>query len=62
MYALFCLLGWTPLHEACNHGYSELVSLLLSNGAGVNTHGMDGDTPLYDATINNHSKVRRLHT
>lgn len=56
---MYCCLstGWTPLHEACNHGHSELVSLLLGFGAGVNTRGMDGDTPLHDATINNHAEV-----
>ena len=50
-------LGWTPLHEACNHGHPDLVSLLLRSGAGVNTRGMDGDTPLHDATVNSHPKV-----
>ena len=54
---LFSSEGWTPLHEACNHGHTEVVSLLLGHGAGVNTRGMDGDTPLHDATINNHAQV-----
>ena len=54
---VLCSEGWTPLHEACNHGHLELVSLLLGCGAGVNTRGMDGDTPLHDATINKHTEV-----
>lgn len=27
--------GWTPLHEACNHGYVEITALLLEAGAKV---------------------------
>ena len=27
--------GWTPLHEACNHGYGEITRLLLKAGAKV---------------------------
>ena len=61
IYIRVCVVGWTPLHEACNHGHPELVSLLLTSGARVNTRGMDGDTPLHDATINNHPHVRK-HT
>ena len=52
--------GWTPLHEACNHGHPDLVSLLLREGAGINSRGMDGDTPLHDATINSHPKVHTV--
>ena len=49
--------GWTPLHEACNYGYPELVLALLRRGAKVNARGMDGDTPLHDATVNSHVEV-----
>ena len=47
--------GWTPLHEACNHGHKEVVDLLLSKGANVNDRGgpmCDGVTPLLDAASN----------
>ena len=54
---LHCILGWTPLHEACNHGHSDVVSVLIDKGANVNALGMDGDTPLHDAVINNHTQV-----
>ena len=54
--------GWTPLHEACNHGHLEVVSLLLKHRAEVNARGMDGDTPLHDAAVNGHLEVRRNYS
>ena len=45
------------MHEACNHGYTEIVMLLLDSGAYVNASGMGGDTPLHDAVVNNHLEV-----
>lgn len=47
--------GWTPLHEACNHGFKDIVILLLDHGAPVNDRGgplCDGVTPLLDAASN----------
>ncbi|XP_071488390.1 tonsoku-like protein [Diadema antillarum] len=44
--------GWTPLHEACNYGYCEIVDVLVSAGADINDRGgdkCDGVTPLHDA-------------
>ncbi|KAK3930791.1 Tonsoku-like protein [Frankliniella fusca] len=44
--------GWTPLHEAANHGFLDIVELLLENGANINHRGgaaAGGITPLYDA-------------
>ena len=55
VYSLFS--GWTPLHEACNHGYVDIVALLLDSGAYINASGMGGDTPLHDAVVNNHIEV-----
>lgn len=49
--------GWSPLHEACNHGWLGVAELLLRAGADVNARGLDDDTPLHDAAINGHSKV-----
>lgn len=47
--------GWLPLHEAANHGFTEIVELLLENGALINDKGgskCDGFTPLHDACGN----------
>lgn len=54
----YCVIGWTPLHEACNHGHSVIVGMLLQHGAKVNVRGMEGDTPMHDAVINGHLEVR----
>lgn len=47
--------GWLPLHEASNHGFKEIVELLLDNKASINDKGgtsCDGFTPLHDACGN----------
>lgn len=54
------LLGWTPLHEACNHGWYEVAFRLVSSGANVNARGLDNDTPLHDAAANGHLKIIKL--
>lgn len=54
----FCILGWSPLHEACNRGFYHVSKLLIDAGADVNAKGLDNDTPLHDACVNNHFKVR----
>lgn len=51
------VLGWTPLHEACNHGWYEIANLLIQFGADVNAPGLERDTPLHDAAINKHENV-----
>lgn len=54
---IFLISGWTPLHEACNHGWYGVALALVQAGASVNARGFDDDTPLHDAAINGHSKV-----
>lgn len=54
------ILGWTPLHEACNHGWYEVAFRLVQSGANVNAKGLDNDTPLHDAAINGHLKLVKL--
>lgn len=39
--------GWTPLHEACNHGHYAVAQILVKAGANVNARGLDDDTPLH---------------
>ena len=41
--------GWTPLHEAANHGHYNVAVVLAKAGANVNATGLDDITPLHDA-------------
>ncbi|XP_026579052.1 tonsoku-like protein [Pseudonaja textilis] len=55
--------GWTPLHEACNHGHLETVRLLLDHGASIDDPGgpgCEGITPLHDALNCGHFEVAEL--
>jgi len=51
------VLGWTPLHEASNHGRLSVARELLRAGADSNALGLDNNSPLHDAAINGHVKV-----
>uniref|UniRef100_A0A3Q2Z1Z4 Tonsoku-like protein n=1 Tax=Hippocampus comes TaxID=109280 RepID=A0A3Q2Z1Z4_HIPCM len=54
--------GWTPLHEACNHGH-YIVAVLLDRGANINDQGgnlCEGVTPLHDALTCGNFPVARL--
>lgn len=55
--------GWLPLHEAANHGFRDIVELLLDSGASINDKGgtnCDGVTPLHDACGNGELEVVEL--
>ncbi|KAM6973229.1 tonsoku-like protein [Aplochiton taeniatus] len=55
--------GWTPLHEASNHGFPEIVAVLLERGASINDPGgplCEGVTPLHDALTCGNFPVARL--
>lgn len=52
--------GWTPLHEACNHGWYEVALRLVQAGANINAKGLDNDSPLHDAVVNGHLKLIKL--
>lgn len=55
--------GWSPLHEAANHGHVEIVEVLLKHDANVNDPGgasCKGVTPLHDAASCGHFSVMQL--
>ena len=51
------MVGWTPLHEASNHGRLCVARELLRAGADSNSQGLDNNSPLHDAAVNGHAKV-----
>lgn len=59
-YIYMLQIGWTPLHEASNHGHEDVVAYLLKHGANINASGMEGDTPLHDAVGNDHFSVSTI--
>ncbi|XP_072743856.1 tonsoku-like protein [Anoplolepis gracilipes] len=55
--------GWSPLHEAANHGHVDIAELLLRHGANVNDPGgmsCKGVTPLHDAACCGHFSMMQL--
>jgi len=53
-------LGWTPLHEAANHGHYHLAQVLVKHGANVNAAGLDDVTPLHDAASSGNQKLVKM--
>jgi len=54
------VIGWTPLHEASNHGRVSVARELLRAGADSNAQGLNNDSPLHDAAVNGHVEVCRF--
>jgi len=52
------VVGWTPLHEASNHGRLNVARELLRAGADSNAQGLDNNSPLHDAAVNGHVEVQ----
>ncbi|XP_050465213.1 tonsoku-like protein [Cataglyphis hispanica] len=55
--------GWSPLHEAANHGFVDIAELLLRHGANINDPGgvsCKGVTPLHDAACCGHFSMMQL--
>ena len=48
--------GWQPLHCACRWNKVGVATLLLQNGAGVNSQTNGGQTPLHLASSNDRAK------
>ncbi|CAH2314872.1 BCL-6 corepressor 1 isoform X1 [Pelobates cultripes] len=44
--------GYTALHEACARGWTDILQILLDNGANVNCSAQDGTRPIHDAVVN----------
>ncbi|XP_040180958.1 BCL-6 corepressor-like protein 1 isoform X3 [Rana temporaria] len=44
--------GYTALHEACSRGWTDILQVLLYNGANVNCSAQDGTRPIHDAVVN----------
>ena len=52
--------GDTPLHEAAYHGQTEVLELLLKQGADINAKDRFGKTPLHWAAKNGKTEVVEL--
>ena len=53
--------GYTALHYAASNGKTEILKLLLSNGADVNAKNRDGNiTPLFLANLEGHTEIIEL--
>lgn len=52
--------GSTPLHVACEHGFADVVRLLIENQANINAKMNDGTTSLMLACQNGHLPVVEL--
>ena len=53
--------GWTPLHRAAIKGHTQIIQLLIANGADVNAkHDAFGTTPLHYAAEEGHKKIAEL--
>lgn len=59
--ANFFMSGTTPLHMATEKGYSNIVKLLIENGANLLAQNADGQTPLDVAlTVKKHAKTTNI--
>jgi len=62
--------GYTPIHDALWHGYTECAQMLIDSGARLDLKGHDGKTPLQvaidvygpDADIVKHMRAKMGNT
>uniref|UniRef100_A0ABM5EWQ0 BCL-6 corepressor-like protein 1 isoform X1 n=1 Tax=Pogona vitticeps TaxID=103695 RepID=A0ABM5EWQ0_9SAUR len=52
--------GYTALHEACAHGWVDILQILLEHGANVNCSAQDGTRPVHDAAANDNLEMMWL--
>jgi Ankyrin repeats (3 copies)/Ankyrin repeat len=53
-------LDWTKLHSAASLGKTELIALLLDQGADINARAKDGSSPLHLAVKRSHPAAVKL--
>lgn len=49
--------GYTPIHIAASKNNIKTINILLSNGADINAHGIDGATALHIAASHGHTQL-----
>jgi ankyrin repeat protein len=56
--------NFTPIHNACDGGHTDIVKILLSNGKGININKVDnlGRTPLSIASEQGYQVIVNLIT
>lgn len=52
--------GWTALHWAVSRDHTDVVDVLIANGAEINAKADDGYTPLHEAAFHGYRDVVRL--
>jgi len=52
--------GSTPLHVACEHGFNDIVQLLINSEANINAKMNDGITPMMLACQNGHLSIVQM--
>ncbi|KAJ8026830.1 Transient receptor potential cation channel subfamily A member 1-like [Holothuria leucospilota] len=50
----------TPLHLACTHGSTEIVAMLIRNGAAIRCKDEQDNTPLHLACLEGHTEIVKL--
>lgn len=50
----------TPLHLACTHGSTEIVAMLIKNGAAIRCTDEQDNTPLHLACLEGHTEIVKL--
>ncbi len=53
--------GWSPLHFAAQEGDFEIAEILINSGANINLKDINGNTPLWVATMNSYHGGKVIH-